>query len=152
MLGHEPDELPHTAETWTMLMHPEDLGQVQKKLQDHIEKKIEYSVEFRMKTKDGGYRWIHSIGKIVSWDDKGNPKRMVGIHVDINDIKQAEKELAKHRDHLEKLVRERTAELEEKTRDLERFNKLFVDRELRMAELKERIGTLEKELAVLTSP
>ena len=31
---------------------------------------------------------------------------------------------------------ERTAELEKKTRDLERFNRLFVDRELRMMELK----------------
>ncbi len=111
MLGYEPDELPHTAETWTMLMHPEDLGQVQKKLQDHIEKKIEYSVEFRMKTKDGGYRWIHSVGKIVSWDDKGNPKRMTGIHVDINDLKQADEELEKHRDHLEEQVTERTEEL-----------------------------------------
>ena len=42
---------------------------------------------------------------------------------------------------------ERTAELEEKNEQLEQFNKLFVGRELRMAELKERIETLEKELA-----
>ena len=48
-------------------------------------------------------------------------------------------------------VAERTVELEKKTRDLERFNKLFVDRELRMVELKKRIGTLERELAALTS-
>ena len=90
MLGYEPDELPHTAETWTKLMHPEDSERVQKKLQDHIEKKSPYSAEFRMKTKDGRYRWVHSIGKIVSWDNEGNPKRMIGIHVDINDRKEAE--------------------------------------------------------------
>ncbi|MCJ7684232.1 MAG: hypothetical protein MUO68_08050 [Desulfobacteraceae bacterium] len=39
------------------------------------------------------------------------------------------------------------AELEEKNQQLEQFNKLFVDRELSMAELKERIEALERELA-----
>jgi len=36
------------------------------------------------------------------------------------------------------------AELEEKNQQLEQFNKLFVDRELRMVELKERIEALGK--------
>ena len=93
MLGYEPDELPRTAETWTKLMHPEDLGRVQKKLQDHIEGKNEYSNEFRMKRKDGRYCWVYSIGGIVSWDKEGNPQRMVGIHIDISDRKRAEKAL-----------------------------------------------------------
>ncbi|MBU4425458.1 MAG: hypothetical protein L6406_15925 [Desulfobacterales bacterium] len=44
-------------------------------------------------------------------------------------------------------VAARTAALEEKTEQLEQFNKMFVGRELRMAELKERIEDLEKELA-----
>lgn len=44
---------------------------------------------------------------------------------------------------LEERVKERTKELEEKVGELERFNKLVVDRELKMAELKERIKELE---------
>ena len=40
-------------------------------------------------------------------------------------------------------MKERTAEIEEKTAKLERLNKLFVGRELRMKELKERIKELE---------
>jgi PAS domain S-box-containing protein len=48
---------------------------------------------------------------------------------------------------LEEKVKERTAELEEKTAKLERLNRLFVGRELRMKELKERIKELEKEVA-----
>ena len=43
-------------------------------------------------------------------------------------------------------LKKKTVELEDKNRELEKFNKLFVDRELRMVELKKRIGTLEKEL------
>ena len=56
--------------------------------------------------------------------------------------------MEKHREHLEELVEERTAALEEKTAKIERLNKLFVDRELRMKELKERIKELEKKLEV----
>jgi len=62
---------------------------------------------------------------------------------DITDRKQAEAELDTYRQHLEISVRERTAELHKKNLELERFNRLFVDRELKMVELKQRIKELE---------
>ena len=46
---------------------------------------------------------------------------------------------------LENMVKERTAELEAKIAEIERMNRLFVGRELRMKELKERIKELEKK-------
>ena len=55
--------------------------------------------------------------------------------------------IEQHSEVLEDRVKKRTAELEEKNEALQKFNKLFVGRELRMVELKERIGILEKELA-----
>lgn len=58
--------------------------------------------------------------------------------------KIAEEGLHKLTESLEQRVKERTAELEEKNAELERMNKLFVGRELRMAELKEKIRELEK--------
>jgi GAF domain-containing protein len=53
------------------------------------------------------------------------------------------RELRKLNEELEARVRIRTSELEAKNDELERFNRLFVDRELRMVELKERIKDLE---------
>ncbi len=47
---------------------------------------------------------------------------------------------------LEDRVKERTAELEEKIAEIERMNRLFVGRELRMKELKEIIKELEKRV------
>jgi hypothetical protein len=44
-------------------------------------------------------------------------------------------------------VKERTAELEAKNAELARLNKIFIGRELRMVELKERIRELEKKPA-----
>ena len=100
MLEYETGELPQTFETWEKLMHPDDLKPSKKRLQDHIEKKKPYSVEFRMKKKDGGYLWIYSVGKIVSWDKKGNPERMMGLHIDIDDRKHTEESLLKRNQEL----------------------------------------------------
>ncbi len=52
--------------------------------------------------------------------------------------------LRRHAEDLEQSVRQRTAELEAKNAELERFSKLFVDREFRIKELRERVQKLEK--------
>jgi PAS domain S-box-containing protein len=103
-----------------------------------------------------------------------NQEYMVSAARDISERRAAEKELQNYRKNLEKLVDERTEKLAGKTRelersqkaleflledvnevknkledknnDLERFNRLLVDRELRMVELKEDIRDLEDKL------
>jgi PAS domain S-box-containing protein len=79
-------------------------------------------------------------------DERGRIYRMIGISADITDRKRMEEELRQHREHLEDLVKERTAELETKTQELETFNKAMVNRELRIIELKEEINRLCAEL------
>ena len=64
----------------------------------------------------------------------------------LDERKQAEAELANHRDHLEELIKKRTSELEEKNAQLERFNKVFVGREFRIKELRDKVKELEKKL------
>jgi len=65
---------------------------------------------------------------------------------DRNERKRAEESLCKLTRELEQRVQDRTSKLEEKNAELERFNRLFVNRELRMVELKERIREMEKGL------
>ncbi len=59
--------------------------------------------------------------------------------------RQAEEEIHQLNEELEQRVKERTAELEEKNTELNRMNRLFVGREIKMAELKERIQELEEQ-------
>ncbi|MBU0566463.1 CBS domain-containing protein [bacterium] len=81
------------------------------------------------------WKYIESLKETVQGKD-----RMIA------EQKQMEKELAKHREHLEQLVEEQTAELKEKIADLEKFTDIAVSRELKMAELEETVNSLRKEL------
>ena len=58
---------------------------------------------------------------------------------------KAEEEVRKMNLELEKRVVERTEDLAAKTAELERINRVFVDRELKMRELKARIIKLEEK-------
>jgi PAS domain S-box-containing protein len=70
-------------------------------------------------------------------------KKFATIFEDITERKAADEQLRQYRENLENLVKERTKELEEKNAKLEKFNKLFVDREFRIKELKDRVKELE---------
>lgn len=89
MLGYGPAELTQVENQWRPLIHPEDLPQVDAEIQSHLDGKTEhFSSEFRMRAKDGGYRWILSRGK--AWKDpQGAIIRMVGSHKDVTDYRQA---------------------------------------------------------------
>jgi len=66
--------------------------------------------------------------------------------------RSAEEALVRLNEELEWRVIDRTAELERKNAELENLNKLFVGRELRMIELKERIKDLERKVSPEENP
>ncbi|MEA1928393.1 MAG: PhnD/SsuA/transferrin family substrate-binding protein [Candidatus Auribacterota bacterium] len=144
MLSYEPGELPMRLETWVNLMHPEDREKIVPLVQEYVKNSQPYEVEFRLRTRDGGWCWISGRGKSFKKDDRGNPHRALGVHVDITERKQAEEKLQEYRDHLEELVEERTRELKGRVDELERFHDAAVDRELRIKELREEVDNLKK--------
>ena len=76
-------------------------------------------------------------------DAQGNVIGALSSARDVTERKLAEEEIKKLNAELEQRVAERTTELTVRTAELERINKVFVDRELRMRELKARIAELE---------
>ncbi|HPD57226.1 MAG TPA: transporter substrate-binding domain-containing protein [Smithellaceae bacterium] len=89
-------------------------------------------------------KWLEiSVDPIL--DEKGKLTGFVHIANDITERKRSEEEIKKLNEELEQRVAQRTAELAAKTAELERMNKVFVDREWKMKELKEKIKELEKK-------
>ncbi|UBF26477.1 PAS domain-containing protein [Kovacikia minuta CCNUW1] len=97
MLGYAADELPQELSTWEQLVHPEDMVWVREILAAHLKDNSSYSFDYRLKTQSGEWKWVADYGRVVAWDDQGNPLRMIGTHRDIHKRKQAEKELALQR-------------------------------------------------------
>ncbi|MEA5489931.1 MULTISPECIES: PAS domain-containing protein [Pseudanabaena] len=93
MLGYNPSTFQETNAKWLERIHPDDCEQVAKVYQDYVAGILpEYKVAFRQLTQTGEWKWILSLGRIVAWDESGNPLRMLGTHTDISDRKQAEAE------------------------------------------------------------
>ena len=104
MLGYAPGELSETQDLWKELIHPDDLQSVQEKLEAHLRKETEYySAEYRLRAKDGSYRWILDRGRAL-WDEKGRPIRLVGSHTDIDRLKKTEEQLRKSQEFLAAVV------------------------------------------------
>jgi len=93
MLGYENEEFPMVLETWINLMHPEDRETIVPQIQKHVENAEPYESEFRLKCKDGSWRWISGRGKSYDLDENDVSHRAVGLHVDITERKQAEEAL-----------------------------------------------------------
>ena len=93
MLGYIPEELGQHITTWERLVYPEDKNRAMELIDKHFEdEKVEYRIEFRMKCKDGSWKWIFSIGNCTK-DAGGKPIRFIGLHLDISERKQAEEAL-----------------------------------------------------------
>lgn len=94
MLGYEPAELPMNFDTWEQLGHPDDLPVAMACIQQHIKGETDiYRCEQRLRMKDGSWKWIMDVGKITEYDKQGNPLHMVGVHIDIDQIKANEHSL-----------------------------------------------------------
>ncbi|TKB06381.1 PAS domain-containing sensor histidine kinase [Desulforhopalus sp. IMCC35007] len=95
MLGYAPTEHSHTKETWLKLLHPEDKKRVLRALDENLRNNENWNIEFRLRGKNGDYKWILGRGKVVEKDAEGNPLRASGTHLDISDRKRAEEDLLK---------------------------------------------------------
>ncbi|MBH0187774.1 MAG: PAS domain S-box protein [Nitrospira sp.] len=92
LLGLEEGESFDTLMQWTARLHPDDVNQVFVRLTAHIEQRVPYDVEYRLRTNHGEYRWVWGRGQAI-WNEQGEFCRMSGSCQDMTDRKQAQEAL-----------------------------------------------------------
>lgn len=91
MLGYAKDEIEGTYDAWESRVHPDDKPSVMAKLHACLEgKTLVYLSEYRIRNKDGNWKWNLARGMVISRDAAGQARRMIGTQADITERKQAE--------------------------------------------------------------
>jgi PAS domain S-box-containing protein len=95
ILGYEEHEIPSNihAQEWRDWTHPDDYRRVMEARDFYLEGRVPvFEVEFRLRHKDGGYRWVACRGACVR-DSRGRAYRMAGSLTDITGHKKLEQQL-----------------------------------------------------------
>ncbi|GMV92134.1 MAG: hypothetical protein AMXMBFR82_19120 [Candidatus Hydrogenedentota bacterium] len=92
-LGYEFHEIDHCYEEWETRIHCDDVKRITTNLAEFLaDPSRGYEDEFRLRHKDGSYRWILSRASLYN-DERGNPARVIGTHIDVTERKHAEERL-----------------------------------------------------------
>ena len=133
MLGYDPATFRDSHQQWIERMHPEDRDGALATFQDYMAGRIpEYRGEFRLRTRTGEWKWILSVGRIVTRDAGGTPLRVTGTHTDITARREAEERLREAQAEASRLL---------ESSDASRLALLSVVEDLRSAE--DRLGRSE---------
>ncbi|MCC7086429.1 MAG: PAS domain S-box protein [Pirellulales bacterium] len=90
LLGYSEDEqLPKLFSTFEEHLHPDDFQHTMIAIQRHINEGVPYDIEYRLRNRQGEYRWFRVRGKVVH-NDRGEPMRMAGSLQDITELKAAQ--------------------------------------------------------------
>ena len=104
LIGYSPNEFPNRFDSFRDHLHPEDRDATLKAIERHHQERVPYDVEYRLRTKQGEYRWFRSRGQAI-WDKHGKTFRMAGSIQDIHEHKEMEKKSQSLRDELNHMSR-----------------------------------------------
>ncbi|CDZ44291.1 sensor histidine kinase [Neorhizobium galegae] len=112
---------------WEKTLHPKDLPEVVAKWELSVKTGAPFDMIYRIGTAKGRYRWYRNRAA-ARLDDNGGVVRWYGLLEDVHDrqlalkaLQSSERRLRQHRDELEKIVLDRTAEVQEKNIELDRL-------------------------------
>jgi PAS domain S-box-containing protein len=92
LLGYAPNEFPRTLGAWVEHLHPEDQDTVMAAIDSHLKTGAPYDIEYRVKRKDGTWRYWLARGRALR-DAQSVPYKWIGAISDITERKKIEKAL-----------------------------------------------------------
>ena len=91
MYGLTEQDVATTDGQIDLRTHPDDVARRDQARQAHFDGlSPTYVSEHRIRCKDGSWKWVLSRGMLISRDEQGRPRRLIGTHTDITERKRAE--------------------------------------------------------------
>src|SRR5262245_46345794 len=95
LLGYAAEESLSRSQ---LAFHPDDAQRMRCAMRRLLDRRVSVEEEFRLRCKDGSYKWFRGRGHGV-WDEDGKPLRVAGSITDISSYKQNELRLLYLADH-----------------------------------------------------
>ena len=93
ILGYTIENFGRDQQAWRERLHPDDREQATQRVAEMLKAPEPYYENiFRMRHRDGSYRWLHSRGQVL-FDEQGRPKRFIGTSSDITQRRADENSL-----------------------------------------------------------
>lgn len=103
-LGYPADAKWNHLKDFEERLHPADAEDVQQAIHAYLSGEVEdYHPIFRLRCADDTYRWIMSVG-VAEFDDERKPKKMLGIHIDVDYRIQAEEQIRRDRQDVQLIL------------------------------------------------
>ena len=94
MLGYAEDEIGDAVEENTSRVHPEDLAATADSLRAVLKGNAPiFQAEFRIRCKDGGWKWVLDRGIVIRNGQDAKPERMIGTRTDMTERRLIEEKL-----------------------------------------------------------
>jgi PAS domain S-box-containing protein len=105
LLGYGPDDIEPSYRAWARLAHPEDAERVRADVVAHVKgHSPSIDTEYRMRAKDGAWKWVQSRARVVERDAQGRALRVAGMHDDVTRRREAEERLRLAHEANERLI------------------------------------------------
>jgi PAS domain S-box-containing protein len=93
LYGLVPGSFGGRHKDWAQRVHPDDIAAVEGAIRHAVETKSPLNLEFRIVRPDGEMRWLASQARVFM-DEQGNPRRLLGVNIDITERKRGQQALA----------------------------------------------------------
>ncbi len=105
MTGYSREQWDSIPNPWSSRIHPDDRAAVQTQIRRHLTgQSTSIEVEYRIRCANGEWKWMLTRGRAVEWDFEGKATSAIGVSLDIDAQKRAERELRSSETRLETAV------------------------------------------------
>lgn len=106
LYGFADDDLKNDVSEWITRIHPEDQQLVYDSVVSHLQSENPvYDTQYRIRDKDGRYRWVMAKGRLLRRDETGKPLRMIGTHTDITEAIEREEALRRINERFDSMMK-----------------------------------------------
>ena len=99
LYGTRPADYTGRIEDWMRIVHPDDLAPTLAAAQQAILDGSVYEAEYRVRRLDGTFGWTQARGR-ATYDERGEPLRMVGVGWESNESRRARDALSRALRHM----------------------------------------------------